>query len=178
MTTLSASFSTTSWPGRSSASSTLGDTLTRILRPPVNTSAVSSSHAFRKTPKPGGRRPQPVHFLLERDDLVARLAQRRGQPLVLGGDAGETAFRLAQPLLQEPDLARGIRQPAPEHGDLLVEEGDLSGKALHLILMAGSTCALIPVGHGPHLLLSLLPRHYLLPAFPNPSTSYRRRIGS
>ena len=54
MTTLSASFSTTSWPGRSSASSTLGDTFTRILRPPVNTSQVSSSFACRKTPKPDG----------------------------------------------------------------------------------------------------------------------------
>ena len=54
MTTLSASFSTTSWPGRSSLSSTFGDTFTRILRPPVNTSHVSSSFAFRKTPNPDG----------------------------------------------------------------------------------------------------------------------------
>ena len=54
MTTLSASFRTTSWPGRSPASSTFGDTFTRILRPPVKTSAVSSSHALRKTPNPEG----------------------------------------------------------------------------------------------------------------------------
>ena len=54
MTTLSASFRTTSWPGRSSLSSTFGDTFTRILRPPVNTSAVSSSHALRKIPNPDG----------------------------------------------------------------------------------------------------------------------------
>ncbi len=54
MTTLSASFRTTSWPGRSSLSSTFGEMFTRILRPPVNTSHVSSSFAFRKTPKPDG----------------------------------------------------------------------------------------------------------------------------
>ena len=54
MTTLRASFSTTSWPGRSFSSSTAGLTLTRIFRPPVNTSAVPSSHASRKTPNPEG----------------------------------------------------------------------------------------------------------------------------
>src|SRR5215475_2540754 len=54
MTTLSASFSTTSWPGRSESSSTAGLTLTRILRPPVKTSAVPSSQAPRNTPKPEG----------------------------------------------------------------------------------------------------------------------------
>src|SRR5215471_17480667 len=54
MTTLSASFSTTSWPGRSVSSSTAGLTLTRILRPPVKTSAVPSSQAPRNTPKPEG----------------------------------------------------------------------------------------------------------------------------
>src|ERR1700689_230234 len=107
--------------------------------------------------EPGRRLGQPVHFLPQRGELVARLAQRCGQPLVLGRDAGETSFRLPQPLFHEPDLARGIRQPAPKHGDLLVEEGDLSGKALHLILMPRSASALFPVGHGPHLLLSLLP---------------------
>src|SRR5215471_19289253 len=54
MTTLSASFSTTSWPGRRVSSSTAGLTLTRILRPPVKTSAVPSSQAPRNTPKPEG----------------------------------------------------------------------------------------------------------------------------
>ena len=54
MTTLSASLSTTSWPGRSSASSIPGLTLTRIFRPPVNTSALPSSQACRKIPNPDG----------------------------------------------------------------------------------------------------------------------------
>src|ERR1700745_3200899 len=100
MTTLSASFRTTSWPGRSSDSSTFGDTFTRILRPPVKTSAVSSSPAFRTTPHPDGRRRHPVRFLLQRHDLVARFAQRRGQPLVLGGNPGKAVLGVAQPVLE------------------------------------------------------------------------------
>src|SRR5690348_7412192 len=54
MTTVSDSLRTTSWPGRSSSRSTAGLTLTRILRPPVNTSAAPSSQALRKMPKPDG----------------------------------------------------------------------------------------------------------------------------
>src|SRR6201993_2105161 len=54
MTMFSASLSTTSWPGRSASRSTFGLTFTRILRPPVNTSAVLSSRAARNTPKPDG----------------------------------------------------------------------------------------------------------------------------
>src|SRR5580704_2974495 len=54
MTMFSASLSTTSWPGRSASRSTFGLTFTRILRPPVNTSAVVSSRAARNTPKPDG----------------------------------------------------------------------------------------------------------------------------
>src|SRR5450755_3806760 len=53
-TTLSASLSTTSWPGLRWSSSTAGLTWTRIFRPPVNTAAVLSWAAFRKTPKPDG----------------------------------------------------------------------------------------------------------------------------
>src|SRR5215471_17094375 len=54
MTTVSDSFSTTSWPGLSASMSTAGLTLTRILRPPVNTSAAPSSQRLRKMPKPDG----------------------------------------------------------------------------------------------------------------------------
>jgi hypothetical protein len=44
----------TSWPRRSSASSTFGLTVTRSLRPPVNTSTVPSSFASMKIPNPDG----------------------------------------------------------------------------------------------------------------------------
>ncbi len=53
-TTFSASFSMTSWPRLSSATSTFGVTLTRSLRPPVKTSTVSSSLLLRKVPNPVG----------------------------------------------------------------------------------------------------------------------------
>ena len=103
--------------------------------------------------EPGRRLGQPVHFFLQRDDLVACLTQCRRQPLVLGGNPGEIPLGIAQPVLKEPDLPGRIRQPAPQHGDLLIKEGDLSGKAPHLILVPRSTPAVISGGHGPHLLL-------------------------
>src|SRR5580704_17033540 len=103
--------------------------------------------------EPGRRLSQPVHFLLQRDDLVACLTQGRRQPLVLGGNSGEIPLGLAQPVLKEPDLPGRIRQPTPQYGDLLVKEGDLSGKALHLILVTRVTPAFFSGGHGPHLLL-------------------------
>jgi hypothetical protein len=53
-TTLRASLSMTSWPLWSSSRSTEGLTLTRSLRPPVNTSIESSSLRWMKTPKPEG----------------------------------------------------------------------------------------------------------------------------
>ncbi len=49
-TTVSASLSRTVWPLRSSSVSTAGETATRIRRPEVNTSTVSSGNRARKTP--------------------------------------------------------------------------------------------------------------------------------
>ena len=49
-TTVSASFSRTVWPLRSKAVSTAGDTATRMRRPEVKTSTVSSGNRARKTP--------------------------------------------------------------------------------------------------------------------------------
>ena len=53
-TTVSASLRRTCWPRCSVSTSTVGDTATRIRRPPVNTSTVSSGPAVRKTPYPLG----------------------------------------------------------------------------------------------------------------------------
>src|SRR6266851_5518858 len=61
--------------------------------------------------EPGRRLGQPVHFFLQRDDLVACLTQRRRQSLILGGDPGEIPLGLAQPVFKEPDLPGRIRQP-------------------------------------------------------------------
>ena len=49
-TTVSASLSRTVWPLRSSSVVTAGETATRIRRPEVNTSTVSSGNRARKTP--------------------------------------------------------------------------------------------------------------------------------
>ena len=148
MTTLRASFSTTSWPGRSLSSSTAGLTLTRIFRPPVNTSAVPSSQASRNTPKPDGGWASRSNFLLERHDLVACLAQRIGQPLILAGDRGQAGLGLTQALLEKPGMPGRVSQPAPQHCHLLLEEGDLRGEALNLVFARGAR-SFIASGHAP-----------------------------
>ena len=105
------------------------------MRPPVNTSTVSSLGALEEDAEAGRRLRQPVDLLLEGDDLVPGLAQGAGEPLVLRGHGGQAGLGLEQPLLEKPRLARGVREPATQCGDLLVQEGDLRGKALDLIVV-------------------------------------------
>ena len=100
----------------------------------------------------GRRLRQPVDLFLQRDDLVPGLAQRRGQPLVLAGDRRQASLCLPEPFLQQTDLSGRICQPAAQHRDLFIEEGDLRGKAAHLILVPRSPPALVLSCHGPHLL--------------------------
>ena len=167
MTTFSASFSTTSWPGRSSSSSTLGLTLTRILRPPVKTSAVPSSVAGRKIAEAARRLRQPVDLFLQRDDLVACLAQRSGEALVLAGDATQVRLGLAQPLLEQVRLPRRVGEPAAQCGDLLFKEGDLRGQDFDLVVVPPGVNAVVTRGHAPHpLLRAELPRPYLSKVIP------------
>ena len=112
--------------------------------------------------EPGWRLRQPVDLLLQRDDLVPGLTQRRRQPLILRGDRRQACLCLAEPFLQQANLARGISEPATQYRDLLIEEGDLRGKAAHLILVPRSPPALVLSCHGPHLLRGVeLPRPYL-----------------
>ena len=61
--------------------------------------------------EPARRLRQPVDLLLERDDLVAGLAQGAGQPLVLAGDRCEVRLGFAQPLLKHVRLPRRVREP-------------------------------------------------------------------
>ena len=65
--------------------------------------AGAEEHAER-----GRRLGQPVDLLLERDDLVARLPERACQSLVLAGHGRDARLGLAQPLLEQPDMARRI----------------------------------------------------------------------
>ena len=60
----------------------------------------------------GRRLGQPVDLFLERDDLVARLAQRRRQPLVLGARGGELGL-LAARRSSSARWAASSRGPSP-----------------------------------------------------------------
>ena len=55
---------------------------------------------LEEDPEAGRRLRQPVDLFLERDDLVARLAQRRRQPLVLGARGGELGLDGREALLE------------------------------------------------------------------------------
>ena len=149
ITTLSASLSMTSWPGFRSSMSILGLTLTRILRPPVKTSAVPSSQADRKTPKPdGGCASRSTSSFSATIWSRPRAACR--QAVVLPGDTGKAGLSLTQPLFQQPRLHRRVRQPAPQRGNFLLEEGDLRGQDLDLVIVSSGSGAVITGGHAPH----------------------------
>jgi hypothetical protein len=151
MTTLSASFRTFLTGTQLGELDVRGDVHPHLAAAGEHVAGVVLVRVQEDT-EPGRRLGQPVHFFLQRHDLIARLAQRRRQPLVLGGNPGEVPLGLAQPVLEHPDLAWRIGQAAPQYSDLLIKEGDLSIKALHLILVP-SASAFFSGGHGPHLLL-------------------------
>ena len=90
--------------------STAGLTLTRSLRPPVKTSIESSSLRLEEGAETGRRLGEPVDLLLELHDLVAGLAQRLGEALVLGRDSRERALRVGQAQLEAARMAGGISQ--------------------------------------------------------------------
>ncbi len=64
---------------------------------------------------------QPVDLLLERDHLVAGIAQGLGQPLVALGQARGAGLRLGQPVFEQPDVARRLGDFRPQQVDLLLE---------------------------------------------------------
>ncbi len=68
---------------------------------------------------------QLVDLVAQRADVLARLAQRVGQLLVLGNRFGQLALRLEQPLLERADPTRRIGESRPEMVDFLAECLDL-----------------------------------------------------
>ena len=90
---------------------------------------VSSSLRCEEGAEAGRRLRQPVDLLLERHDLVARLAQRLGEPLVLRGHRGQRALGVGQPLLEAAGLAGRVGQPAAQVGDLGLEEAAPGSRA-------------------------------------------------
>ena len=105
---------------------------------------------LKEDPEAGRRLGQPVDFLLERHDLVARLTQGPREPLVLSVDAGQARLGLPKPLFEQPGLPWRVRKPAAQSGDLLLEEGDLRGKDLDLVVISSGARAVVARGHAPH----------------------------
>jgi len=96
-----------------------------------------------------GRLGEPVDLLLEGHHLVPRLAERAGELLVALGERRHPALRLGQPLLQHPQVPGGLGQPAPQHRDLLLEEGHLRRELVHVLLVPrGAGLRVVPLcGH-------------------------------
>ena len=64
--------------------------------------------ALQEGAEAGRRLGEPVDLLLERHDLVAGLAQGLGEALVLGGDRGQRALGVGEPLLDERGTCTGL----------------------------------------------------------------------
>ena len=99
--------------------------------------------------EPGRRLGQPVYFLLERHDLIAGLPEGIRQPLVLAGHGAQAGLGLTQPLLEQPDVPGRVGEPAAQHRHLLLEEGDLRGEALNLVVVPRGARSFVTTGHAP-----------------------------
>ncbi len=69
---------------------------------------------------------QLVDFVAQRGDVLARLAQRVAELLVLCGRLGQLTLRLEQPFLQRSNPIRGVCEARPQVGVLLTQDGELS----------------------------------------------------
>lgn len=102
----------------------------------------------------GRRLGQPVDFLLQGDDLLSRLPQRVGQPLVLSGDTRQGGLCFGQPALEPPTVCGVLQQPTPQRCDFGFQVPDLvtqlcRGRTLvsshdHHLTMWGSTLWTLP----------------------------------
>ena len=111
----------------------------------------------------GRRLGQPVDLFLELDDLLARLAQRRGEPVVVRAPSGEIGSRLDQAVLELAHMTRCVGELAAKRIRALPAAGPLgAGVRRHLVLarsvtprsagVLGSTTSTLPasgVGSGP-----------------------------
>ncbi|CAM5292146.1 hypothetical protein SGRI78S_00358 [Streptomyces griseus subsp. griseus] len=78
----------------------------------------------------GRRLREPVDLLLEGHDLVTRLTERVGEPLVLCGHARQVRLQLDDPLFENPRMTRRVGELTSQDGDLLLEIGNLAGWVL------------------------------------------------
>ena len=82
---------------------------------------------------------EPVDLLLERDELLAGVAQGAGELVVALGQEGRAALGLGDALLEGAHLPRAVGHLAAEETDLLLEVGDLAEQ--------GSDVTLTPRSH-------------------------------
>ena len=78
-----------------------------------------------------------LDLLAERRDVLAGLAERGRQALVLGDGLGELALRLEQPLLEGADPLGCVLEPAAEDDDLFLERLQLVLEIADLALVLG-----------------------------------------
>ena len=101
----------------------------------------------------GRRLCEPVDLLLEGHDLVAGLAERVGEPLVLRGHAGQVGLQLDDPLFENPRMTRRVGELTSQDGDFLLEIGNLAGWVFGPSPGPDAAVDVVVVGcHGPHLL--------------------------
>ena len=77
--------------------------------------------------------------------------ERAGELLVLRERAGEIRTCLEELVLEQLDLAGGVREPAAEEGDLVLEEADLRLELVDLLLELFLLFAWIELRHLLHL---------------------------
>ena len=91
-----------------------------------------------------------LDLFAERGDVLARLAQGGGEPLVLGDGLGELALGLEDPLLERADPLGGVLEAAPEDDDLFLEGLQLALEVADLPLVLGEA----PLVLGSHAVTS------------------------
>jgi len=77
---------------------------------------------------------QPVDLLLEGDDLGTRFLERGDQPFVVLGQSGQLCLGRGEPLLKLAYVSRALGQLAPYQCEFLLEERDLRGEIVGLLL--------------------------------------------
>ena len=92
-----------------------------------------------------------LDLFAQRADVLARLAQRRRELLVLGDGLGELALGLEQALLERADALGGVLEAAAEDDDLFLERLQLLLQLADLALVLAEA-SLVLRSHGGHLL--------------------------
>ena len=123
-TTLSDSLSTTSWPRCSVVDVELG--VQRDAHLAAGREDVDGAVVVGAEERAVGRRRhrELLDLFAQRGDVLARLAERGRELLVLGDGLGELALRLEEALLERADALRGVLQPATQDDDLFLEALD------------------------------------------------------